>query len=352
VLHGEIASDKPAAAVDQSKQQLQFFRDTKKYLTSLAARIDQLRKITQSNSEHMRRHGTAELIQTRNPSDPATSGEAIDEASENGIMARLQAEFTNVHKKLENLEILATAVRLGPRGPQDKEYSDAWVEASLHEYEKKEFEETAVRMGYPANSVTMDPVISEEDQKELTKLTDKFYDYTSRIGVGGEYKDIGSDPGENLPFPLNLAGRYSGNSGLNQFQKSQRVFMLGQTFHKMGIELEDPLMRKRDEEHETEEESEEEQSLEDEEAGPVEHEETAVEGLEDDTMFTDGPLVVEPGEKISSEYTKIFNQLRKSMSDVDRDLSSLEDNYDTFLKHHASETPIIPSQTPSQEATI
>jgi hypothetical protein len=269
-------------------------------------------------------------------------------------MARLQAQFTIVHKKLENLEILATAVRLGRRGPQDKEYSDAWVEASLHEYEKKEFEETAVRMGYPANSVTMDPVISEADQKVLTEFTNQFYDYTSRIGVGGEYKEIGSDPGENLPYPLNLAGRYSGNSGLDQFQKSQMVSVLGQACKQMKIELEDPLLRKREEEEEAEEdeleEPEEAQSLKGIEAWMAELEETAGKRSED-TMFRDEELVVEPGPKISPHYTKIVNQLRKSMRDVDKDLSSLEDSYDTFLTRHASDTPAIPSQNPSQEAT-
>jgi hypothetical protein len=365
VLEGEIADAEQAPEIDDSKQRLQFWRDSKTYLASLAARIEQLRNITQSTSDRMRRHGTAELVQARKPEEPATGGEVIDETSDNGIMARLKAQFTNVHKKLQRIEILTTAMRLGPGGPQDPEYSAAWVEANLHAYEKKEFEETAVRMGFAPNSVSMDPQMTEKDKKEWADLTSKWYDYTSRIGVAGQYRDIGSDPGENLPYPMDLAGRYASKSGLNQFQKSQRVWMLGHTFHKMGIEMEDPLLKVKEEgEKDTEKDITTEDELwadlrQESSDEAIENvlaaEEDAREGEENEESMEDEemlePSVREPGERMSSNYTKIVNELRKSMREVDRDLASLEDNYDSFLQSQSSQAS-IPSPKPPQEASI
>ena len=162
IIKGEIDVEKPPQ--DDTQTRLQFWRDSKAYLTTLSARINQLRTITLETSDRMCRHGTAEVLERLEPNESPTP-EIVDETPEKGIMAKLHEQFLNVHKKLEHLEILVTAVQLGPRGPLDPKYSEAWIEYHLHEDEKKEFERTAVKMGYPPNSVSMEQQVTEEQKQ-------------------------------------------------------------------------------------------------------------------------------------------------------------------------------------------
>ena len=230
--------------------------------------------------------------------------------------------------------MLATAMQLGPGGPMDPEYSAAWVEANLHKHEAAEFEETARRMGYPANSVTMDPVPSAEEQAGIRQMISDWYDRNARIAVAGEYHDLGAFPGEKLGYPLEVAGRHAANVGLDEFQKAQRVFMLARTLDQRGIPLEDPLeMTEQTEEVESEE-------------GEVEKED---EGWTVQGVYV--PPTVEPGERITPAFANIMERLRESMKEIDRDVLSLENNYDEFLekKSPPSALPTTPNST--QEAS-
>jgi hypothetical protein len=313
--------------VEDEVIKLEFWRESKKTLETLFARIKQLRQITQETSERIRRHGTAEMVERH------VSETSAIPAHTNDIITTLKTQFTNVHKKLENLEILITAARFGPGGPQDQEYSDAWVEHHFHEYEKTEFERTAVAMGFPPNSVSMEPVVPDDVHESLAAMTDTFWDEMTRVGVAGEYKGKGLTPGEGMPFPLNLAGRYAGeNSGLDQYQKGQRIWMLAQTVEKLDIPMEDPLVKKPVEEDED-----------------VDDEEMEEAETEDATAEPERPFVVTPGPRFSPDFTSIVSKLRQSMSEVDQDMTSLEKNYDAFLKRQSP--PVTSEQNSTLEAS-
>ena len=326
IHQGEIA-DRPTPVVDDTKVRLRFWRDIKSYVAKLTSRINYLRSITQETYDRLRRHGTAEL--RLKPGSTPSSTEVI-ENPEDGIMARLHKQFIDVHKKLETLEILATAMQLGPGGPLDPEYSAAWVEANLHKHEAEEFEQTARKMGYPANSISMDPVPTAEEKADLETVTGDWYERVSRLAVGGEYRGAGSYPGEGLVHPMGLAGRYAARSGLDEFQKGQRVWMMARTFDNMNIPLEDPLDQ--GDEQVEEEEGEDEQ-------GARAH-------------ALQKPTPVEPGDRISPHFTSIMNRLRQSMSEIDKDMGSLENTYDEFLKENPPPSPIsTTSPPPTQEAS-
>ena len=232
VLKAEIDVEKPVQ--DDTQARLQFWRDSKAYLTTLSARINQLRTITLETSDRMRRHGTAELLERLKPNESPTT-EIVDETPETGIMAKLHEQFLNVHQKLEHLEILVTGVQLGPRGPLDPKYSEAWIEYHLHEDEKKEFEQTAVKMGYPPNSVSMEPQMTEEQRQGWETLERMWLDNITRIGVGGEYHDSGITPMKEWAYPLNRAAEYVSNSGMTELEKAHKISALERTYKKMGL---------------------------------------------------------------------------------------------------------------------
>jgi hypothetical protein len=348
---GEIPDFNPKPLIDDIPTRLEFWRNSKKYLTTLAARINQLRVITQETNDRMRRHGTAEVLERVNP-DENTEIEIIEESAENGIMATLQAKFLDLHKKLERLEIIVTGMRLGRQGPQDPEYSQAWIERHVHEDEKKEFEETAVRMGFPPNSVPMEPQIPADHNEKWKNITDMIYERMTSIGVGGEYKDNGFTLGENMPYPLNIAGRYTANSGMDEFQKEQKVLMLAHTFKTMGIEMKDPLSE--ESELEAAENEEIEKDVEPVQEGASEGAETledSEEAVQED-QEAESPIIVQPGEKISAEYLRIMTEMRKSMKEMDKEVSELEDSYDAFLDRQSPPSNIISPQNPSQGASL
>jgi len=294
----------------------------------------------------MRRQGTGELVKPLQPGQQPGTVEIVEETAENGLMATLHSQFINVHKKLEKLEALITAAQLGPRGPLDPEYSAAWVESSLHESEKEEFEQTALKMGYPANSVTMEPVFTEEQQSALTKFTNEIMDAASRIGVGGEYREFNAIPGEGLPYPMSLAGRYAAKAGLDSYQRGMRIFGMAQTFEKMGIEFEDPLKRSDEEEKNAAGEAV------GEEIADSEIEGSADAGEMDTTPEVDQLVGTRPKDPVTANYIKIVHRLRESMKEIDEDVSSLENDYDAFLhKQQVQAPPSSSSQTPSQEAS-
>lgn len=344
---------------DDTKGRLQFWRDSKTYLASLAARIEQLRSITQSTTERMRRHGTGQLLQPLQPDQQPGAIEVVEETAENGLIATLHSQFLNVHKKLEKLEALVTAFQLGPRGPLDPEYSAAWVESSLHEFEKKEFEMTARKMGYPPNSVTMEPEMTEEQQSALAQLTNEWWDAASRIGVGGEYREFNAIPGEGMPYPMNLAGRYAANAGLDTYQRGMRIWTMAQTFQKMGIDFEDPLVKKDEKENKVEgaEETVSADEINAQKNAASTVEDAAAAPAKETTDLApeqmDEPAVTHTQDKVTADYVRIMSQLRESMKEIDKDVSSLENDYDAFLQRQQNKQspPITPSQPSSQEAS-
>ena len=54
------------------------------------------------------------------------------------------------------------------------------------------------------------------------------------------------------------------------------------------------------------------------------------------------PVNTEPGERISSDYVKIITDIRRSMAEIDKDVSSLEESYDALLERQ----PPIPQLNP------
>lgn len=367
VLEGEIMNEsegKGPEIADDTLARLHFWRNSKTYLASLSARVSQLRDITQAAAERMRRHGTGQLIQSVQPGQQPGTIEVVEETAKNGLMAKLHAQFQIVHKKLERLEALATAVQLGPRGPLDPEWSDAWVEHNLHEFEKGEFEKTALKMGYPANSVTMEPELSEEQKANWEQMMDQVLNARARIAVGGEYREFHAIPGEGLPYPMNLAGRYAAEAGVDIYQRGLRVWTMAQTFEKMGIPFDDPR-EKKDEERDEKVEGAEENAEDAEDAGAEEEmglrsevaetpspEDAAKAAAEDfKAMHEETSFSTPIQDPVTANYIKIIGEFRKSMSEIDRDVTSLENDYDAFVKSQESSPspPTSPSQPASQE---
>ena len=352
VLKAEIDVEKPVQ--DDTQARLQFWRDSKAYLTTLSARINQLRTITLETSDRMRRHGTAELHERLKPNESPTT-ETVDETPEAGIMAKLHEQFLNVHKKLEQLEILVTGVQLGPRGPLDPKYSEAWVEHHLHEDEKKEFEQTAVKMGYPPNSVSMEPQVTEEQRQGWETLEKMWLHNLARIGVGGEYHDSGITPMKEWAYPLDRASEYVSKSGMNEIEKAYKISALERTYKKMGLLKEEEVEEEEVEEEEVEEEEvEEEEEVKDEVTegeSTAEAEKAASEELEEageEEYAILAPVNTEPGERISSDYVRVITEIRRSMVEIDKEVSSLEESYDALLER---QPPIPPTQPPTPEAS-
>jgi len=406
--------------MDPTEEPLEFWLEAKQYLSTLSSRIHHLRQITQETRDRIRRHGTAEMILPPQPSSPDNT--QLIETSPSAIMEHLHEKFMEVHTTLEKLEILVTAVVIGDRGPLDKAYSEDWVESHLHAHEAQEFEETAVRMGYKPNSVTMDPVLTEEQEMQWERMQAQVFQYKTRVGLEGEYRDFGNNE-EDLPEPLRKAGKYATRSGMDTRQKWLKVGMLGHTLKGMGLlglktskferkkkegvaaeaaaagtddggvveegedeeglddgeeyeeELEDEEYEENEEDEEYEEdeedededeENEEDEEGEDEEDENEEGEEEGEEEGDEDEEFEEEednedvgeyPAVhAPPGENFPAEYTQVMEKMRKSMADLDKDISSLEESYDTFLARHPPPPPPPeqippPEQPPTQETT-
>jgi hypothetical protein len=73
------------------------------------------------------------------------------------------------------------------------------------------------------------------------------------------------------------------------------------------------------------------------------------EETEDATAEPERPLVVKPGPRFSPDFTSIVSKLRQSMSEVDQDMTSLENNYDAFLKRQSP--PVTSEQNSTREAS-
>ena len=59
------------------------------------------------------------------------------------------------------------------------------------------------------------------------------------------------------------------------------------------------------------------------------------------------PPVQDP---VTANYIKIIREFRKSMSEIDKDVTSLESDYDAFLKsQQMSQPPLTPPSSPPQE---
>ena len=396
------------------REHLDFWREAKQYLSTLSTRIHHLRQITQETRDRIRRHGTAEMTLPPQPSSPDST--QLTETSPSAIMENLHEKFMVVHTTLEKLEILVTGVLIGDRGPLDKAFSEHWVESHLHAHEAQEFEETAVRMGYKPNSVTMDPVLTEEQEMQWERMQAQMFQYRTKVGLEGEYRDFGNNE-EDLPEPLRKAGKYATRSGMDTRQKWLKVGMLGHTLKGMGLlglktskfemkkkegvaaevaaagkddgdvveegedeeglddgeEYEEELEDEEYEENEVDEEYdevEEDEDVEGEEGEEGEDEEgkdeeDGDEGDEDEEFEEDEdkeevdeyPEVhAPPGENFPAEYTQVMEKMRKSMADLDKDISSLEESYDTFLATHPPPPPPPeqvppPEQPPTQETT-
>ena len=326
IIKGEIDVEKPPQ--DDTQTRLQFWRDSKAYLTTLSARINQLRTITLETSDRMRR---------LEPNESPTP-EIVDETPETGIMAKLHEQFLNVHKKLEHLEILVTALQLGPRGPLDPKYSEAWIEYHLHEDEKKEFERTAVKMGYPPKSVSMEPQMTDEEKQGWETLERMWLDNLARIGVGGEYHDSGITPIKEWAYPLDRAAEYVSTSGMGELEKAHKISALERTYKRLGLLKDEEV----DEEEVMDEDIKKELTTEPETEKVAEE----LEEVSEDEFANLAPVNMEPGEKISSDYVKIITDIRRSMAEIDKDVSSLEESYDALLERHP---PLSTSQPPTQE---
>ena len=380
------------APIDPTEKNLDFWRDSKTYLSSLSIRIHHLRRITQETRDRIRRHGTAEMITSTTSDDSRQL-----ETSPSVIMDKLHQRFLVVHKTMEKLEILVTAIILGDRGPLDKAYSENYVEYHVHEDEAKEFEETALRMGYAPNSVSMDPVVTPEQEVQWQRMMRQVWKYKTQVGLEGEYRDMEHNA-EDLPEPLRAAGKYATDSGMDGRMKWLKVGMLGHTLKERGLlrtgkEKEWPRRavasatasavpadtgegdlaegekdeegleeEEGDEGEEMDEEFEEEEDEEGEEEGEEEEHEDEDEDIEEDEDVDDEDkhhvaeglsVNASPGEPFSAEYTQVMERMRKSMADLDKDVSSLEESYDAFIAKHPPPptTPTPPHQPPTQESS-
>jgi hypothetical protein len=359
---------------DNPKGRLRFWREAKEHVAKLSARISQLREITQSTADRLRIHGTAET----HDSQPTPSRD---------ILTLLEGYFRKLKAEINQIQVYATALQLGPGGPLDPEYSREWIEAQITAHEQREFEATAVKMGYKPNSVTLDPVFTEAQKTKLKTFNARVTEELARTAVGGEY--IEARPGDGMDWLLEKAGRLASRAGLDEFQRGQRVYMLAQTFAGRGISMEDPVEmagleeaegeeNKGAEEAEAEEVETEEVEAEEVEAKEVEAEEgeennevdekkeenveesVKVKPLfaghdvtppvtidssvhvqtEDSSIPTDlpdlWPQAPEPRKersaKLPANYTSLMHLLRESMVDVDKDVTALEDTWDEFLK--------------------
>ena len=248
-LQGEIAHEKaPTPVFDDTKVRLQFWRDSKTFLETLSARINQLRTITQETSERMRRHGTAEVLERLKPNEQTPTNndlEIIPETPESGIMSQLHKKFTEVNTKLTQLQILVTGVRLGPRGPLDPQYSESWIEHHVHEDEKIEFEKTAVKMGFAPNSISMEPIITEEQKEGMEMLDNEWFETVTRIGVGGEYHSTGITPVKGMYPYLDVAQEFIANSGMSDSHQRMKLYGLERTLRQFGLDkMEDEEVEK------------------------------------------------------------------------------------------------------------
>ena len=340
---------------DPLDEYLPFWRDAKAYLETLSPRIHHLRRITQETRDRIRRHGTAEMIL---PKSSSSSDKQI-ESSPTVIMDKLREQFLIVHNTLEKLEIIVTSILQGDKGPVDKAFSQDWVEYHVHQEEAKEFEKTAVRMGYAPNSVSMDPVMTEELTMQWERMTAQMFQYKTQVGLEGEYRDMG-DNMEDMPEPLRKAANYASAAGLDLRQKWLKVGMLGHTLKEFGL-LPDgrTLMEEKPEgvvaadadkpvvEEGKEDEKEVEERMEDGEDEGDDKEE-----WEADVMNPGPPVAAPPGDPLPVDYSKVMEQMRKSMTDLDKEVSSLEESYDSFLATHPLPAEqITPPTTPSQEAS-
>lgn len=336
ILKGEIVDQKPQPPSDDTAAQLEFWQDCKTYLTRLSARIEQLRKITHETSDRIRYHGTAEI------QHPSGSAELITQADDSSIMQTLHSKFLKVHKRLEQLEMLTTAMLLGPAGPLDREYSDAWIEHHLHEDEKIEFEATAVGMGFAPNSVPMEPSMSEDQRKLWEHITRRYYQYTASVGIEGEYEGAGYIPAEGMTYPMDAAARLVMNSGMDAYQKAMKVNMLAHKLQEKDFDLKDPLSSRgiaKDEDVKAQNDE------------AVESTESLQEANLEDFLTFDVPVRAEPGERIPSDYASAITAMRKSIAEIDGEVVSLEDNYDDFLKRNPRFSEQFPTQNPTQEAS-
>lgn len=405
MLKGEIADiETPPAEDTTTIERLNFWRDCKEYLASLTARINQMRRISHETSDRVRRHGVAEVV-TAEGSGITT--EVLEGSRTDDLMHTLKKQYDNLRKALRNLQIVITAVQLGPEGPLDPEYSARWIEHHLHEDEKAEFERTAVAMGYAPNSLPMEPQQTPELKQQWEDLSNSCFDHLVRIGLAGEYEENGFTVGENMQYPVTLAANYARKAGANHIQQEFLVSVMGRVFHERELEMTDPEQRRWDRVHRSrkrkcrleayaneadidegedeedgidneleEDENEDEGNEEDEAAKDEESKEkdkrnvskteeeisepetlTAEEerglqkrsaGIQLSETVDDSTSPVAVGDR-QIGYSKLVQRLRESMGEMDRKISELEETYDAFLRRQSNMSPSVSTKSTTQE---
>jgi hypothetical protein len=225
----------PETEKDDSEIRLAFWRDSFTFLKSLAVRISQLRMISFKTGERIRQHGTAEVV-IKLASSEQDSGrvDVVRKTPPNVIMAQLYTEYRKVKERLDQLQILVTAVVLGRVGPYDREYCQNWIEHHVHEDEKKEFEETALSMGYSPNSVPMDPLPTPSEKMEIEYLEKARIEHGINIGVAGEYRGLSFEP-EKLPSELRGIARYLEGMGTDANQRLGNFSFIVGTLKDRGV---------------------------------------------------------------------------------------------------------------------
>lgn len=408
MLKGEIADiETPPAEDTTTIERLNFWRDCKEYLASLTARINQMRRISHETSDRVRRHGVAEVVTAEGS---GTTTELLEGSRTDDLMHALKKQYDNLRKALRNLQIVITAVQLGPEGPLDPEYSATWIEHHLHEDEKAEFERTAVAMGYPPNSLPMEPQQTPELKQQWEDLSSSCFDHLVRIGLAGEYEENGFTVGENMQYPVTLAANYARKAGANHIQQEFLVSVMGRVFHERELEMTDPEQRRWDRVHRSrkrkgrleayaneadidegedeedgidneveEDENEDEGNEEDEEDEAAKDEEseekdktdvskTEEEISEPETLTAEEErelqkrsAVIQLSETVDDSsspvavgdrqigYSELVQRLRESMGEMDRKISELEETYDAFLRRQSNMSPRIPTKSTTQE---
>jgi hypothetical protein len=176
------------------------------------------------------------------------------------------------------------------------------------------------------------------------------FENATRIGVGGEYWDSGIGPMKGIYPELETALGYVANSGMSDVDKRHKMMALAKTFRKFG------LLKGMDEEVEKLEDGdtkaeggENKDVVEEGSASPSKGDGSDwMEELKEDEIKAMVPIHMEPGKRISPEYVKIMTEIRLSLAELDKDLSRMEESYDSTL---APQPQIPQSQSSTQEAS-
>ena len=375
---------------------LGFWREAKQYITILSPRIEHLRSITRDTLEQFRRHGY--VVGFQRLATPATaltspSPQVTEEVEPSSIVAELHEQFQSINAKFRRLEMLATAIIQGPAGPQDPEYSEEWIEWHVHQDEKKEFAEVAARMGY--KDLEMEPQTTPQQKQELENLEKMWFDSYSRTGVGGEYENSGITPETQEEGAYGVLANYVAQSGMSDVHKAIKLAGFSKTFEQRGwkwvsTDVDEEEEEEKDENKEANEAEEREEAkdrteddgLKAEELDEIKRQQDAESPASEDTdrsnlfvlerTLPDGqtvtldpadinpediqglqyghggidiepPIDITPPPRVPLEEQWTISRLREALQmtfkDLDKDIKSLENDYDAFIAQNPTHDP-------------